>query len=115
MARQESNRQSGSQARPLPKRRLPLVPPKKEPLLPARPPSPTEAQNPYVRQIVESIRRVCAISHLPAFTLIDDWTGMLEAALRLYAACAVQHNFRKVDFSSVTLEKVIIVVQEIPA
>jgi hypothetical protein len=69
----------------LPKRRLPLALPKKEPLLPVWPPSPTEAQNPYVIQIVEHIRRVCAIAHLPPFVVLEDWTGMLEAALQLYA------------------------------
>lgn len=68
-----------------PKRRLPLVPPQKEPLLPAQPPSPTEAENPYVTQIVEHIQRVSAISTLPVFTLLEDWSGMLEAALQLYA------------------------------
>lgn len=71
--------------RGLPKRRLPLVPPKKEPLLPARPPSPTEVENPYVLQIVEPIQRVCAIARLPIFGVLEDWTAMLEAALRLYA------------------------------
>jgi len=69
----------------LPKRRLPWPPPKKEPLLPARPPSSTEAENPYVVQIVEHIQRVSAISSLPVFSLLEDFTGMLEAALQLYA------------------------------
>ena len=69
----------------LSKRRLPLALPKKEPLLPARPPAPTEAENPYVVQIVEHIRRVCAIAHLSPFVVLEDWAGMLEAALRLYA------------------------------
>ena len=72
-------------SRSLPKRRLPLALPKREPLMPARPPSPTETENPYVIQIVEHIRRVCAISKVPVFTLLEDWSGLLEAALRLYA------------------------------
>jgi hypothetical protein len=75
----------GQVNRVLLKRRLPIALPKKEPLLPARPPAPAEAQNPYVIQIVEHIRRVCAIAHLPPFVVLEDWIGMLEAALRLYA------------------------------
>jgi hypothetical protein len=67
------------------KRRLPLTPPRKEPLLPGQPPSVTEAQNPYALKVAEQIRRVCAIAHLPFFTVLEDWTGMLEAALRFYA------------------------------
>ncbi|MCQ3972406.1 MAG: hypothetical protein DPW09_03045 [Anaerolineae bacterium] len=67
------------------KRRLPLALPKKEPLLPVWPPSPIEAENPYVVQIVEHIQRVCAIASLPPFVVLEDWTGMLEAALQLYA------------------------------
>lgn len=92
MSRKKQARQRRARGGPfsqgVPKRRLPLALPKKAPLLPATPPAPTEAENPYVSQIVDHIRRVCAIAHLPVFTVLEDWTGMLEAALTLYAANA---------------------------
>lgn len=79
------NGAAGQPVAAIPGRRLPLAPPKREPLLPAWPPSPTEANNPYVLQIVAYIQRVCAISHFSPFTVLNDWVNMLEAALRLYA------------------------------
>lgn len=83
MAREK---QAGRRPNQVPlKRRLPLALPKKEPLLPAQPPSSREAENPDVVQIIEHIRRVCAIASLPPFVVLEDWTGMLEAALQLYA------------------------------
>lgn len=48
------------------------------------PPDPAEANNPYVIEIVQHIRRVSSISHLSPYVILSDWLGMMEPALRRY-------------------------------
>ena len=70
----------GSRLRRLPRPAGANRPPKQ-----VLPPDPTETNNPYVVEIAGRIQRVCAIAHLSPYAVLNDWIGMLEAALRRYA------------------------------
>lgn len=52
--------------------------------LPGRPlpPNPAEAEQSPVVEIARLIERVCAIGQLSPFSVIQDWVGMAEAAMR---------------------------------
>lgn len=101
---------------PVKPRRLPApkVPAGLRPLPPRLSVLPPD-DNPYVTKIVHLIEQITAVSGLSLHILLKDWLGMLESGLKMWPAYAVHRNFRKMSFSSVSLEKVRIAVQKIPA